>query len=114
MILFNNNITRIGVYPKSRACRFTIEPSLRLVGIKYGFIPIFKIIDCVHRWGEFYSRIEDFKVKKYFIDDNDVFYKPHCIIFMNDQTQHEVFFETIDELTEYVKELKSKAPNIEV
>ncbi len=107
MIIFNHGIVRILVKKKCRNPYYSIIT--KKVGPLFGpkvekkFIKTF-LSDPVP--------IENIEWTTGYIEDNIVYYKPHCIIITADKHETEVYFETNEELTKYVDELKEKAPHI--
>jgi hypothetical protein len=116
-IIFNSAISNVRVYSKIENYDISYEVKKNfkvVVGRKFLIIPIFKTIPnaVVNHWNnKFICSVEDFKGVKSFIEDDTIYYKPHCKIFFGNGSQ-EIFFETIEELDKYVNDLKIFAPHI--
>jgi hypothetical protein len=107
MIIFNHGIVRILVRKKSQNLYWSVVT--KKVGPWFGPKIEKKF---VQRLWEEPIPIEDAKWNSSYIEDDEIYYKPHCIIYMTDKSNKEVYFETEEELTKYVDELKEKAPHI--
>jgi len=117
MIIFNQAITKIRVFPKTEVTNFEIRKYRKGNVILDVLLGRKKIIETfvVYRWSdEVLCRVEDFNDDKRYIEYDVIYYKPHCEICLNDKTDVDVFFETVEEMENYVNELRSKSPNIEV
>lgn len=44
----------------------------------------------------------------YFVENNIVYFKPHCDISMSDGSKHTVYFQTYDELDKFLVDLKNE------
>lgn len=125
-ILFNQAITRVGVFPKYKPNFFecslvVVRDFKKKVGEKFLFFPVYETIHaavirkgCFGSSDKFVSELKDFKNDYYYFEDDVLYEKPHCTIYMNDKSDRTIYFETVEELNSYVEELKTKAPNIEV
>jgi hypothetical protein len=115
-IIFNSNITRIKVYKKAICLHYQVKAYKNKIGVKYLFIPIYEEIKGVYKfWTDKYvCDLIDFNKKSedYFFENDGFYYKPHVEIYTNDGGKREKFFKTVEELNEYVEELKSLAPHI--
>ena len=117
-ILYIHGITKVSVFRKFRCweLRLKIVKNFRKkVGRKFLFFPIYEDLgECVvNHWSEnFVSTVEEFKSTEVFIEDGVFYYKPHCSIYMNNNSKKNIYFEKVEELNKYVNELKSIAPNI--
>lgn len=118
-IIFNHAISNIRVYPKI----IDWESSYRLVtnfklrtGYKFLVIPVYKNIPKAITKGwlseDFVCDANEFKHNRLFIEDDIIYVRPHCTIFLNNKSYQDVYFDTVDELNSYVDEIKSKAPHI--
>jgi hypothetical protein len=126
-ILFNHAITRVNVHRKHKPlryeCSLSVERDFKYkVGRKYLFFPVYETIPVavVRNAGlfedrdEFVCELKDFKSDYYYFEDDVLYEKPHCSIFMNDKSSRDVHFDTVEELNNYIEILKSKAPHIEI
>ena len=112
-ILFNNNITRISVTEKGIALQYSVSFYLKKVGKNFIFFPKYVKARCVRdAIDRFVCDIDDFNDEKYYIENNLIYYKPRCIIGMNDQSSHVIYFNNVHQLHCYVNEIKSKADHI--
>jgi hypothetical protein len=113
-ILFNNNISEVRVYEKSlHRSGYEITWGKILVGRKFGIVPIFKKVYGLFSWHEYIGTIEDYcKDNKMYFENGEFYYKPFCQIWLNNGKCHELFFDTVEELSNYVDELKLLAPHI--
>jgi len=122
-IIFNNAISNVRVFPKDKNWDnglMVVNNHKRKIGTKYLIIPIYEIVPnaVVDRWvgyGDgYYSTVEEFNQtsEKCYIEDNTIYYKPHCTIFYNNKGSEDVFFKTVEELNLYVDELKLIGPHI--
>lgn len=123
MVIFNHAITRIVIHKKMKYWGFgsyRINTDFKIkVGTKFGIFPKYEKITCVTIMSglfedEFYSTIEDFKHDFLYIEDNVIYEKPNCTIVMNDGKSKDMYFDTDEELEQYVEKLKLIAPHIEV
>jgi hypothetical protein len=117
-ILFNSNITEIRVFEKAihHSC-LTYDTAKVRIGTKWLVFPVFETKEGFFEddifgtayWGS----VEDYNTeeRKTFFEAGKFYYKPHCEIHMNNGKFHEVYFDTVDELTEYVKDLQRNAPH---
>lgn len=120
MIIFNSNITRVSVYPKYRIKngRYRIERNYKnKIGQKFLIFPVYEIIKAavIYRgWSSdiLVSKLEDFVSDEFYFEDDLIYEKPNCVIFMNDKSSHTKYFETVDELNAYIDELKKNASHI--
>ena len=129
-ILYTNAISEVFVKPKST---FMVNKSIvrnykKRIGRKFLFIPIYEIIpEAVFNWwdDECVFTVDEFNEKRgrgyvgiflkneEVLIENETFYLyPHCTIVMNNGSQHSVFFDTVEQLDEYVKELKLNGNHI--
>lgn len=122
-IIFNNAISNVRVFPKDKNWDnglMVVNNHKRKIGTKYLIIPIYEIVPnaVVDRWVRFgdgyYSTVEEFNQtsEKCYIEDNTIYYKPHCTIFFGTKGSEDMFFETIEELNIQVEKLKKIGPNI--
>jgi len=115
MILFKNNITRLKVYPKHEVINSRIGTERKRVGFKYGFIPVYQKKPALYYWGEFQCFVEDFNDPNQYIEDGKLYMVPHVNIYMCDRTYSTtVYFKTVEELEDYVKQITDNNPHIEV
>lgn len=119
--VFNHAITSVKVFPSSRYGQdfYKIKDNYKLfTGRKYLIIPIYKIIPkavIVDLFGEsFVSTVEDFKHSEFEIKDDEIFYKPHCEIKLNNGNVVTKYFVSVERLNIYVDSLKSKADHITI
>lgn len=117
MIIFVHAITSISIFPKRERER-RIYSRKKRIGWKYGIIPIFETKNYVcNRWNnEEISLVEEYNsiATKSYVENNIVYYKPHCKIFMNNKSHQSVYFDTEEELYEYTNNLIAQAPHIEI
>ena len=118
-ILYVHGITRVSVHKKIEDWQrnFKLVSNFkRRVGYKFLIFPIYENLgESVLRgwWSEeFYSTAKDFKHSKIFLENGKFYHKPHCSIYMNDKSNKDVYFNTVEELEKYIYELKAFAPNI--
>lgn len=117
-ILFLQSLTKVRVYPKVKDydIKFVIRKNYKKrIGRKFLFFPVYEAPhDAVVKWwsGDYFCPVSKFKHKELFIEDGELFRKPHCRIFMNDKSYKDVYFETIEELDKYVEKLKSMSDTI--
>lgn len=118
MIVFNHAITKIRVYLKLENDNRVVYNKKIRIGWKWGIIPVYKTEKWVRRfWSDKdISSIEDYnKIStESYVEGDTVYYKPHCDIYLNDKSKYSKYFETEDELQEYVNELASLASHIEI
>ncbi len=127
MIIFNSNIARVAIHKKYRPNSFECslvcrENYKKRVGRKFLFFPVYEIVPqaVINRGGvfdateELVCELKDFKSDYYYFEDGVLYEKPHCTIYMNDGSNREVHFDTVDELMKLVEDLKSQAPHIEI
>ncbi len=127
MIIFNSNITRISIHQKYKPHRFEcslryVENYKKRIGRKFLFFPVYEIVPhaVINTGGvfsseeEFVCELKDYKSDYYYFEDGVLYEKPHCNIRMNDGSNKDVHFETVEELTKFVNNLKSQAPHIEI
>jgi len=107
MIIFNHGIVSIHVIKKGQNHYWDVIT--KEVGSLFGTKTEKKFIR--YLWNKPIP-IEDAKLNKSYIENDVVYYKPHCIINMANRSTKEIYFETDEELTKYVNELKEKAPHI--
>lgn len=119
MIIFNRSICKITIHPKSEYHDREVREFKKRIGWKWeGIIPkpIYEQTLYVIKWwsGEIVSKVEDYTHKFSYVEETRIYYKPHCCIYLVDQSKEEVYFETKDELEKYVKDLVSKEPHIKI
>lgn len=118
MIVFNYAITKIRVHPKLENDNRVVYNKKIRIGWKWGIIPVYKTEKWVKGWwgDNDISSVEDYNkiATKSYVEGDTAYYKPHCDIYLNDTSKYSKYFETEDELKEYVKELSSLAPHIEI
>jgi hypothetical protein len=119
MFIFTHAITSISVFPKSENYSRRVYSRKKRIGWDWrSIIPIYETKYYVYNWwsDEKISTVEEYNsiAKKSYVEDNIVYHKPHCRIFMNDKTNQDVFFETEGELYAYVENLTSMAPHIKI
>ena len=94
MILFNQAVARLTVNYKLESKRYYVKRKRVIIKRKFGIIPIYGYKEFVYgMMGESIISVEDFKSKKFYIEDGKVYFKPHCIIHMLDKTDYDVYFE---------------------
>ena len=109
-IIFNNAISNIIVLNNFK----------RKIGTKYLVIPIYEIVpnavidEHAGFSGEYYCTVEEFNQtsEKSYIEDNKIYYKPHCTIFFGMKGYQDVYFKTVEELNNYVEDLKKLGSHI--
>jgi hypothetical protein len=120
-ILFNSNISEVRVFQKAKYySSLCFGLGKRKIGRRFGIFPVYEKCSALfYDWGgDYWGELEDYNSldRKTYVEVVDgegrFYYKPHCTIYLNGGTHHEVYFETVDELTEYVNELKSVAEHI--
>ena len=122
-IIFNNAISNVRVFPKNKDFNTglkVVNNYKRKIGTKYLVIPIYEIVPnaVVDRWAGFepgyYSTVEEFNQtsEKCYIEDNTIYYKPHCTIFFGIKGYQDVYFKTVEELNNYVEDLKKLGSHI--
>ena len=128
-ILYTNAISEVFVKPKSSFIpnRSIVRNYKKRIGRKFLFIPIYEIIpEAVINWwdDEFVCTVDEFNEKKgrgytflcknenSFIENENFYLYPHCVIVMNNGSKHSVFFDTVEELDEYIKDLKLNGNHI--
>lgn len=117
-ILFNHAFTRVLVYPKKgyHGLSLFIKKDYRnLVGRKFWIFPGYEKIEyaVLTTWPErFVCSVEDYEDDEKYIENNIIYYKPHCTIIMNDKSARSVIFDTPEELENYVSELKGGIPHL--
>jgi hypothetical protein len=116
-ILFNNNISSISVFEKSRYYgSFIVKNGRRKIGTRFGIFPVYeKIYGIFGRYSEgFLYTIEDFnKGTKYYVEENDgIYYRPYCNISMNNGNTESIYFSTVSELKDYIEKIKEKSNHI--
>lgn len=118
MIVFNHAITKIRVYPKLENDNRVVYDKKIRIGWNWGIIPIYKTEKWVKKWWDNndIGTVEEYNIESTtsYVNGDTVYYKPHCDIHLNDKSKYSKYFETKDELQEYVKELSSLAPHIEI
>jgi hypothetical protein len=119
MIIFNHAICKITVHPKSENENREVVTLTKRAGWEWkGLIPypILERNKFVKRfWSDkIISSVDKYDEKNSYVDGNNVYYKPHCVIYLVDRSNKEVYFETIGEMETYVTELSSSSPHIEV
>lgn len=129
-ILYTNAISEVFVKPKSSFIpnRSIVRNYKKRIGRKYLVIPVYEIVSeaVLHWWDdEFVCTVDEFNEKRgrgylgillkneeVFIENETFYLYPHCTIVMNNGSQHSVFFDTVEQLDEYVKELKLNGNHI--
>lgn len=117
-ILFNSNISEIYVYEKRAVWDISlyVGEGKRKIGYKFGIFPKYEKCYAVFKYwdNEYYSTIEEYNnnSKDKYIEGEEFYFKPHCVISSNSGEKHTVRFKTIKELHDYVEELKKLAPHI--
>jgi hypothetical protein len=122
VIVFTNAISLIRVYPKVLAdWDYKVETNFKLkIGRKWWGKPIYKIIpkavvEVSGLWDKrFRCAVEDFSHSRFTIVDDKVYYKPHCELWLNNGKYKTIYLESVVELIAYVKQLKDRAPHIEI
>jgi hypothetical protein len=115
MIVFNHAITSITVHPKIVSGRYYVGYTRRGGNRFLSFIfPGEKVLSVLEYYNNFVSEVDEFTHRCYYVEGEMVYHKPHCVIYMNDDSNKEVYFETVEELENFINDLKSKAPHIEV
>jgi hypothetical protein len=107
MIIFNHGIVSISVRKKSQNLYWDVVT--KKVGPLFG--PKLEKKFLRYLWDKPIP-IEDVKLTRTYVENDRVYYKPHCVIYMANRSNEEVYFETDEELTKYVDKLKEKAPHI--
>ena len=117
-IIFNHAISNIRVYPKVEdwLTNYKVVNDFKLrVGYKFFVIPVYKVIPkaVVRGWNrEFVCDANEFKHDRLFIEDDKFYYRPHCIISLNNKSHQDVYFDSVEDLDKYVSDLILKAPHI--
>ncbi len=117
-ILFNHAFTRVLVYPKKRyngSYLFIKKNYKNLFRWKLWIFQEYEKIDyaVLTTWPErFVCSVEDYESNEKYIENNVIYYKPHCTIIMNDKSARSVIFDTPEELENYVSELKGGIPHL--
>jgi hypothetical protein len=119
-IVFSSNITEVVIFGE-KALRWDtsliLRKGKRKIGTKFLIFPIYEQIEGLfYRYSEeYWGTIEEYNKSysnRFVTPDGKFYYKPHCRIHMNNGQYNEVFFETVEELNEYVNELKTLASHI--
>jgi hypothetical protein len=112
-IIFTNNISSISVNKRSvNYLQYHYKKGPRKIGTKFfGLFDKYEQVYGLFDWyGDYCYSVEEFNSRSeesfYDIEEDCFVYKPHCIIHTNDGKSKTVFFKTIDELNQYVEELK--------
>lgn len=117
-ILFNSNISEVYVYEKRVVWDISlyVGEGKRKVGYKFGIFPMYEKCYAVFKYWDdkYYSTIEEYnnKSKDKYIEGEEFYFKPYCVISSNSGEKHTVRFKTVKELNDYVDELKNLAPHI--
>jgi hypothetical protein len=118
-IIFNHAITNVRVHPKLEAWYTSyklIHNYKRRIGYKFLLIPIYEKIPKAIIKGfwpeEFVCSADEFNHSKIYLDGETFYYKPHCTLWLNNKSNQEIFFDTVEDLNKYVDNLISMAPHI--
>lgn len=116
MIIFNHAITSITVHPKSIHQWYYVANGRKGGNRFLSFLfPGEKVSGVYEYWSaDFVGEVNGFTHERCYVEGDKVYYKPHCIIYMNDGSNKELYFETEEELKNFINDMKSKAPHIEV
>jgi hypothetical protein len=103
MKIFKNQIVKICSYEKARNLHYSISETKVKVGIfKY---EIKKTISSIY-WMDYFKILEDYEMPNDSYVENDlVFLKPHCDIFLSNGKKEVKYFETKEELKSFVDEI---------
>jgi hypothetical protein len=118
-ILLNNSITKVIVYKKCEYCYpLSIENNFkRKIGKKWFIFPVYEIIpSAVVRWSwankEFVCYVEDFESDKIYIEDGKMYHYPHCTFYMNDGSKEDMYFQTEENLSLYIRQFQTENKHI--
>lgn len=119
-VVFTNNIVSVTVVEKSRhhaylsGCDF--KSKLRCVRYKWGFIPVeFKNVEGFYGVfsGEFRGTMDDYiRRHEVYFENGELYTKPFCKVSMCDGSYEYLYFDTVDELRDYVENLKKLGDHI--
>jgi hypothetical protein len=119
-VVFTNNISLVKLYP-SLHCWFEykIAENYKLkVGRTWWGLPIYEIIPKAVTTSaglfaqEYVCPANEFKHARYMVKGDEMYYKPHCELWLNNGKYKSVFFDTVAELEAYIADLVSKAPHV--
>ncbi len=115
-ILFNNNISQINVYEKSRHFSdLVFKRGAKRIGTKLGILPVYETVEGLfYHWDdEYWGTVEEYNAEgtNYF-EDGKFYERPHCVIYTTGGQSNKVYFKTTKELHNYVGELASLAPHV--
>ena len=115
-VLFNQAIVRLVVNYKLESKRYSVKRKRVIVGRKFGVIPVYGYKEFLYGIeGEMIMPVDEFRSKKFYIEDGKVYFKPHCVIHMVDRTSHDVYFEDTGSLWKYKDDLiKSVGDHINI
>ena len=115
-VLFNNNISQVNVYEKSRHyCDLSFKKGKKQIGTKWGIFTVYEEVEGLFFWwGDgYWGTVEEYnRDRETYFEDGEFYKKPHCIIHTNSGKENIVYFKTTEELHKYVDELKNLAPHI--
>ena len=122
MIIFTNNIVSVKSFPKYKdhCSEYRVVRNYkRRIGYKFLIIPVYEIIEeavLYTPWtvSEYYCELKDFKSDTSYFEDDILYDKPHCNIKTNDGKLNTKYFNTVEELNDFVNDLASKAPHIKL
>lgn len=110
-IAYIHGISRVNVFPKYKEW----ERQIREVTFRSGFLWLKKTTKlCVCSWASD-TPVDEWIAERprYYIEDNELFIKPHVTIIYVDGKWRDEFFETLDELNTYVDQIKAAAPHLQ-
>jgi len=103
MKIFKNQIVKICSYEKCADFYYRIKEKK----VKVGFFKyeMKKVVSTYMLFGDDIL-LEDYKISsKQYIENDVIYHKPHCDIFLADKTKEVKYFETNEELKNFVDEI---------
>ena len=122
MIIFTSNIVSIRSFPKHKDSwpRYHVVRNFKKrVGYKFLIFPVYEIVEAAVLYSpwttpRYHCELKDFESDTSYFENDILYDKPHCDIKTNDGKNSSKYFETVEELDNFVNDLLSKAPHIEL
>ena len=108
-LAFVHGISRVNAFPKFHDWEYSVQE----VKISSGFLGLGKSEKklCVGSWGD-WTPVDEWKSSNRYVEEGKVYMNPHADIHYVDGKRTTKYFDTVDELTEFIDQIKALAPSL--
>jgi hypothetical protein len=106
-VAYIHGISRVNAFPKYQDPEYSIQD----ISYRDGWFGPKRVVKSVCQWGDCMP-VEKWSSNKHYIEDDTVYMKPHAYIHYANDSRRTEFFETPEELKEFMDHLQTLAPHI--